>query len=255
MLWQYGLSHLPPFDAHTWFWVGIIFVWTGFVRTGLGFGGAALGLPLLMLIDTNVLLWLPVIAWHLLFFSSLTLSSRLHNVAWHQLRQTGTVLIIPKLIGVFGLISLPSNWITLIVLGFTLFYGLLWLFNWQLTHHKHSRWSDRLMLILGGYASGTSLVGAPLVAAVLMKQVPLHQLRDTLFVLWFILVSIKLSTLIAFDVDLQWALSLVLLPIVAVGHVLGLKAHEWLMANPTFTKQLIGGALVLMSLVVLSKSW
>ena len=30
--------------------ISLIFVWIGFVRTGLGFGGAVLGLPLLMLV-------------------------------------------------------------------------------------------------------------------------------------------------------------------------------------------------------------
>ena len=30
--------------------VALFFSWSGFVRTGLGFGGAALGLPLMMLI-------------------------------------------------------------------------------------------------------------------------------------------------------------------------------------------------------------
>ena len=30
--------------------ISFIFIWIGFVRTGLGFGGAVLGLPLLMLV-------------------------------------------------------------------------------------------------------------------------------------------------------------------------------------------------------------
>ena len=30
--------------------IGLIFIWAGFVRTGLGFGGAALGLPLMLLV-------------------------------------------------------------------------------------------------------------------------------------------------------------------------------------------------------------
>ena len=41
--------------------IAIIFIWTGFVRTGLGFGGAALGLPLMLFVQNNPLLWLPVI--------------------------------------------------------------------------------------------------------------------------------------------------------------------------------------------------
>ncbi|MGZ4991140.1 MAG: hypothetical protein ACXV8S_10275 [Methylobacter sp.] len=45
-----------------------MFVWTGLVRTGLGFGSAALGLPLMLFINNNSLLWLPIISVHLLFF-------------------------------------------------------------------------------------------------------------------------------------------------------------------------------------------
>ena len=48
--------------------IGLIFMWTGFVRTGLGFGGAALGLPLLLFIHNQPIDWLPIIGAHLLFF-------------------------------------------------------------------------------------------------------------------------------------------------------------------------------------------
>jgi uncharacterized membrane protein YfcA len=64
--------------------IALVFVWTGFVRTGLGFGGAALGLPLMLFIHNNPLLWLPIIGMHLLFFSGLTLLNRLHNVDCKQ---------------------------------------------------------------------------------------------------------------------------------------------------------------------------
>ncbi|SMN11063.1 hypothetical protein SPBRAN_1278 [uncultured Candidatus Thioglobus sp.] len=43
------------------FLVGLIFMWAGFVRTGLGFGGAALGLPLMLMIGASPVYWLPVI--------------------------------------------------------------------------------------------------------------------------------------------------------------------------------------------------
>ena len=55
--------------------VALIFVWIGFIRTGLGFGGAVLGLPILMLIGGSPIDWLPIIGIHLLFFSSITLSN------------------------------------------------------------------------------------------------------------------------------------------------------------------------------------
>ena len=48
--------------------IAFIFTWIGFVRTGLGFGGAILGLPILMLIGGSPIDWLPIIGIHLLFF-------------------------------------------------------------------------------------------------------------------------------------------------------------------------------------------
>ena len=44
--------------------ISFIFVWIGFVRTGLGFGGAVLGLPLPMLVGGSPINWLPIIGIH-----------------------------------------------------------------------------------------------------------------------------------------------------------------------------------------------
>ena len=74
--------------------VALLFLWAGFVRSGLGFGGAALGLPLMLFIEPDPLTWLPIIGTHLLFFSSLTLSTRLNNVDWGYLKQS-SMLIVP----------------------------------------------------------------------------------------------------------------------------------------------------------------
>ena len=59
---------LPDFSLYQMVSIALVFVWTGFVRTGLGFGGAALGLPLMLFVQNNPLLWLPIIGVHLLFF-------------------------------------------------------------------------------------------------------------------------------------------------------------------------------------------
>ena len=48
--------------------------------------------------------------------------------------------------------------------------------------------------------------------AVYSTHVPRHQLRDTLFVLWFVLVTIKMLSFVALDVDLQLIHHLWLLP-------------------------------------------
>ena len=225
--------------------IALIFMWTGFVRTGLGFGGAALGLPLMLFVHNNPLLWLPMISVHLLFFSGLTLLNRLHNVDWKYLRQSLFYIIPPAIIGVFGLINLPVLLLDSFIYSITLFYGFNWLFNRGI--ESHHAWVDKGLLILGGYIAGISLTGAPLMVAVFMRNVNKQQLRDTLFVLWFILVSIKMTTFIALSVDLHFLTALKLLPIAAIGHFLGLKAHNVIMCNDLLFKRWIGGGLVAVS--------
>ena len=46
--------------------IGLIFVWSGFVRSGLGFGGALFTLPFLLLIHNDPVFFLPIISLHLL---------------------------------------------------------------------------------------------------------------------------------------------------------------------------------------------
>lgn len=228
---------------------GLLFIWAGFVRTGLGFGGAALGLPLMLFVHNDPRVWLPIISVHLLFFSGLTLSTRLHNVDWRYLRYSSVYIIPPAIIGVFGLLNLPILWLNVFIYGITLFYGLLWLFNRAI--QSGQAWMDKVLLMIGGYVAGTSLTGAPLMVAVYMRNVSKEQLRDTLFVLWFILVSIKMATFIAFSANLHFMMALMLLPVAAIGHVLGLKAHNAIMRNDLFFKGWIGGGLVIVSALAL----
>ncbi len=225
--------------------VALLFVWAGFVRTGLGFGGAALGLPLMLFVHNDPRLWLPIISVHLLFFSGLTLRTRLHNVDWRYLRRSSIYIIPPAIIGVFGLLNLPLLWLNFFIYSITLFYGFMWLFNRNIA--SQGNWVDKLLLVIGGYVAGTSLTGAPLMVAVYMRNVSKDKLRDTLFVLWFILVSIKMTTFIAFSVNLHFLAALSLLPVAAIGHVLGLKAHHAIMRNDLLFKRWIGGGLVIVS--------
>ncbi|HWS03589.1 MAG TPA: sulfite exporter TauE/SafE family protein [Gammaproteobacteria bacterium] len=236
---------LLHFDLLQTLLIGLIFLWTGFVRTGLGFGGAALGLPLMLFIDSQPLLWLPIIGSHLLFFSGLTLRTRLNNVDWAYLRRSSLYIIPAALVGVFGLLNLPNRWLLIFIYSITLFYAFIWVMNWAI-HSRHD-WVDKLLLILGGYVAGTSLTGAPLMVAVYMRNVAKTQLRDTLFVLWFILVAIKMSTFAAVGVDLHLMTALMLLPVAAIGHVLGLKAHDAITRNDQHFKRWIGLGLMIVS--------
>ena len=225
----------------------LLFIWAGFVRTGLGFGGAALGLPLMLFIHHDPRLWLPMISAHLLFFSGLTLRTRLHNVDWGYLRASSLYIVPPAIIGVFGLVHLPVLWLNGFIYGVALFYGGVWMLNKAI--ESHGNWVDKFLLVLGGYVAGTSLTGAPLMVAVYMRHVKKSQLRDTLFVLWFVLVSIKMTTFIVLAVDLHFISAITLLPVAAIGHSLGLKTHHAIMSNEILFKRWIGGGLVVVSLL------
>lgn len=240
-------AQLLEFNNQQLLFTVLIFIWSGFVRSGLGFGGAALGLPLMLLVFDRPLFWLPVIGTHLLIFTSMTLMTRIKSVDWDYLKKTSLLIFPAKLVGVFGLINLPNNWLVIIIYGITLGYALLWLFNLQIK--SKSGWTDKLLLLIGGYVSGTSLTGAPLIVAVFMNQVSKQKLRNTLFVLWFILVTIKLGTLAAFGIELHFVSALLLIPAAAIGHVIGLRTHDYILANDQRFKRIIGLVLVLICLM------
>ncbi|MEN8171004.1 MAG: TSUP family transporter [Pseudomonadota bacterium] len=242
---------LNDFSTIQIFLTGLIFIWTGFVRSGLGFGGGALGIPLMLLVYPEPLFWLPVIGTHLLFFSGLTLRTRLNDVNWAYLRHSATFIVPAALIGVFGLLNLPTDWVLIFIYGVTLFYAVIWVMD--LAIESHSNWVDRSLLLLGGYVAGTSLTGAPLMVAVFMRNVSREQLRNTLFVLWFTLVTIKMSAFAVLSVDLQTLTALALLPVAAIGHLIGLKTHDAIIKNDQQFKRWIGAGLILVSLLGLWK--
>ena len=108
---------------------------------------------------------------------------------------------------------------------------------------------DTLFLVIGAYISGTSLIGGPLVIAVAMRHIQPHEFRNTLFVLWTVLVSIKMGAFAYAGVDLQFAAALWLLPFAGIGHYVGLKFHQRLLqqSNARFY-QVLGGVLLTASL-------
>lgn len=234
-----------------WVLVGLLFIWAGFVRSGLGFGGAALGLPLMLFIIDQPIVWLPIIGFHLLFFSAMTLRTRLASVHWSYLKRSAVFIVPAALVGVFGLLNLPNAWLLIFVYAVTLFYAITWVLNRAIT--SRSDWVDKFLLVAGGYVAGTSLTGAPLMVAVFMRHVPREQLRNTLFVLWFGLVSIKMSAFAILNVELYFFTALLLIPVAAIGHYLGLKAHEKILENDALFKRIIGGVLILICCIGLGR--
>jgi len=131
----------------------------------------------------------------------------------------------------------------------TLGYAIIWFANWVI--YNRNDWVDKLLLVCGGYVAGTALTGAPLLIAVFARHVPFARLRNTLFVLWFVLVTIKMAAFVVVGVDLRLATALSLLLVAALGHILGLKRHEYGLRNDRHLRRVIGGALMLISLIAL----
>lgn len=224
--------------------IGLIFIWSGFVRAGLGFGGVALALPLMLLVVDDPILWLPICSSHLLIFSLWSVYDRLDNVDWKFIRRAMWVVIVPKIAGVLGLLKLPTELVSNAIYTCIMGYAITYILNYQFS--SKGKLIDYLMLVLGGYASGVSLIGAPLISAVMVRHVTLSRVRDTMFALWIVLVTIKMSTFVAFGVDLQLRYMLYLLPFAGVGHWLGVKLHRRLIAGDgVFFKRTLGVVLLL----------
>ncbi len=111
----FSITQLLDFSPVNLLFIALIFIWSGFVRSGLGFGGTALSLPLLLMVHDSPIYWLPIVGSQLLIFSALTMSRRMANVDWVVLRKTSVYILPAKLAGVFGLISLPAQWLVIII--------------------------------------------------------------------------------------------------------------------------------------------
>lgn len=243
--------------------IALIFMWSGVVRSALGFGGVALALPFLLIIDDRPQIYLPIMAAHLLVFSSLTVIKNHRSakkgfaeptVAWSFLGKALLIMVIPKCIGVFGLITLPTQIINTIIFTIIGVYSMTYVLNYRI-ESKH-KLVDLLFLIVGGYISGASLIGAPLIVAVFSKYVSRYQLRDTLFALWFVLVCIKMGSFVIADIDLQLNQHLWLLPCAALGHVVGSRIHQYLLtADSVKFYRILGSALLISSTIGLIKAW
>lgn len=161
-------------------------------------------------------------------------------------------MIVPKMAGIIGLLTLPPVIMSSIILLIVLAYAIGYIVNRPI--EIKTKLQEYGFLGLGAYVSGTSLTGAPLIVPVVAARVEKHELRNTLFVLWWILTSIKLISFVIAGIDLQLVHHLWLLPCAFVGHLLGNKMHNYLVEQetPTFFR-VLGIALVIVSLAGLVK--
>lgn len=223
----------------------IAFIWSGFIRAGLGFGGAGLMYPVALIAVDSILFLVPIVCVQLLILSGITLVRDHRLIDW-KVVITMFALVLPTFMaGVFGLIKLPEIWPLITVYAVIIFYSFSYILNWDTS--KAGKWLDAPSLIVGGYVSGLSLSGAPLIAAVAIKRLNKHSIRASLFVLWIALVCIKLFTFYLYDVDLQLRHQAWLLPCALIGHFMGLRAHNYLlkMEGPLFYRCLGFGLLAL----------
>jgi len=219
--------------------IALIFVWSGFVRSGLGFGGAVLALPFLLLVVNDPVVFLPIIAVQLVLFSSLIMWQSTQGQApdqppsinWPYLKRILSIMIVPKIAGVIGLLTLPAVIMSSLIFIIVLAYAIGYIINRPIA--INSRWQEYGFLGVGAYISGTSLTGAPLIVPVVASKVAKHELRNTLFVLWWILTVIKLISFVIAGIDLQLIHHLWLLPCAYIGHILGQRTHDYLVRQET----------------------
>ena len=240
--------------------IALIFVWSGFVRSGLGFGGAVLALPFLLLVVNDPVVFLPIIAVQLVLFSSLIMwqstrgqsADQPPSINWPYMKRILSIMIVPKIAGVIGLLTLPAVIMSSLIFIIVLAYAIGYIINRPIA--VTSRWQEYGFLGLGAYISGTSLTGAPLIVPVVAAKVAKHELRNTLFVLWWILTVIKLISFVIAGIDLQLIHHLWLLPCAYIGHILGQRTHDYLVRQetPTFFR-VLGVALVVVSLTGLAR--
>lgn len=249
---------MPELSLIQFLLIALIFAWSGFVRSGIGFGGALFTLPFLLLVHDDPLIFLPIISIHLLFFASTTLFNDQYlsrdkqqnkvktEVNWWFIRYAMSIMLIPKIAGVIGLLILPVDLVNLIIFALIGAYAMTYILDKPM--RSQSSMMDVVFLVIGGYISGTSLVGGPLIIAVAMRHIKPNQFRSTLFVIWFVLVAIKMIGFSLADVDLQFTNALLLLPFAAIGHIIGLKTHQWLLQrdNKSFYRN-IGWILLITS--------
>ena len=205
----------------------LCFLWSGFIRSGLGFGGLVLTLPFALMVVDSPLDIMPLAIVHVFVVGVWTVVFRFRNVDWLELFKMLRVMVIPLLFGLFGLITIPESWLLLLVFGVVLIYSLNYIHPF--IEIQKGGWSNNLVLMMGGYLSGLALIGSPLIVAVAGHRILRSRLRDSLLALWVILSPPKLGILFYSGVDLHLDWQWWLLPVNLVGHFIGIKFHDHLL--------------------------
>lgn len=238
------------FNTFTLVFLFICFIWSGFTRTGFGFGANALMLPFALLVVPDPLIIIPVVAAQAILFCGFEATRNFLRIDWKTIGWIVTITAIPIALGIYGLINLPEEILTLAVYFVTTGYALKYIFDWQVS--KHNKIIDFLALIFGGYITGFSLSGGPLIVAVALKRIPPALFRNSMLAFWTLIGSTKLITLALAGVNLQSKLFLFTLPAVIIGHLIGLYFHGRILQSKKFY-QFLGIMLLVISTLGITK--
>lgn len=236
------------FDTFTIVVLFLCFIWSGFLRTGLGVGATVLMLPFALLVVNSPLIIIPVVTTHAVVLSSATVIQHFHNVSWKHVGIFTGITAIPFAIGLYGLILLPEKWLMLLVYSITLIYSISYILQIRIT--KKNRGLDLFALLVGGYINGLSFTGGPPIAAVMSKHVPKQQFRDTFLAMVILIATIKFSTFYWVGINLQPQLQLIMLPAVLIGHVLGLRFHRYFVTTDERVFYRVLGIIIFVAVIV-----
>ena len=238
------------FDVFILAFLFLCFIWSGFVRTGFGFGGNALMLPIALLVISDPLVIIPVTAVQAMLFSGFEVARNFKKVDWKKVGIIFLIISPAFAAGLYGLINLPDRVLTLAIYAITIAYGLSYIF--QIKVRLNCKLLDLGSLLLGGYITGFALSGSPPIVAVAMKYIPKNLLRNSLLTFWILVGATKLITLGLAQIDLQLFLNIFSLPAVILGHYLGLKFHDHILKSQKFYR-LLGGVLLFISIIGILK--
>ncbi len=205
------------------------FIWSGFVRSGFGFGGLVLMLPLALLFVDSPIHIIPITAVHVFTTGVVTVLLRFNVIAWRQIFHIMGVMLVPVVIGLLGLISLPDAWLVGLVQVIVGFYAINYIRPFKTL--VGGRLADYATIAFGGYLSGLALLGSPLIVPVAGRWIARERLRDSLLALWVLLAPFKIVMLFANGVDFHWDWQLWLFPIHLVGYGCGLLFHAKLLQH------------------------
>ena len=239
------------FDLFTLAFLFLCFIWSGFARTAFGFGGNALMLPIALLVVSNPIIIIPVVAMQGIFFNGFEVVRNFRRIDWRSLVWIFLILVPGVAAGLYGLIKLPDYILAIAVYAITIGYAASYLFQWKIK--TKSKLLDLASLLLGGYITGFSLTGGPPIVAVAMKYIARQFLRNSMMALWVLVSISKVTTFVLADVNLQLFLLAFTLPAVVIGHSIGLRFHDRIMQNKKFY-QILGGVLLIVSIVGIFKT-